>query len=205
MDLTPYVDRLRQELLAVTDAAAPEVRAAAERVTMALDPAVRMTMLELLSQAAAEITTLVPSGSVDVRPGPRRRVRRRRPTADGAVQHSRPGGTPSTRPTCQRARQTATSFGSPSGYPNRSRFGRRSSPRRAAAASTPGSSRPCAPRPASAVGHTSSSTSTSAGSGAPPTKAAPPAASSPAGSDPHVTTPPSPPGDVIAPCPRRQP
>ena len=67
MDLTPYVDRLRQELLAVTDAAAPEVRAAAERVTMALDPAVRMTMLELLSQAAAEITTLVPSGSVDVR------------------------------------------------------------------------------------------------------------------------------------------
>ena len=67
MDLTPYVDRMRHELIAVTDASAPEVRAAAERVAAALDPVARMTMLELLSQAAAEITTLVPSGSVDVR------------------------------------------------------------------------------------------------------------------------------------------
>ncbi len=67
MDITPYVDQLRAELAAVTEAGGPEVRAAAERIGAALDPATRMAMLELLSQAAAEISTLVPSGSVDVR------------------------------------------------------------------------------------------------------------------------------------------
>ncbi len=67
MDITPYVEQLRAELAAVTEAGGPEVRAAAERIGVALDPATRMAMLELLSQAAAEISTLVPSGSVDVR------------------------------------------------------------------------------------------------------------------------------------------
>jgi hypothetical protein len=67
MDVTPYVDRLRAELGAVAEAGGPEVRAAADRIATALDPAVRMTLLEALSQAAAEISTLVPSGSVDVR------------------------------------------------------------------------------------------------------------------------------------------
>ncbi len=67
MDITPYVEQLRGELAAVTEAGGPEVRAAAERIGVALDPATRMAMLELLSQAAAEISTLVPSGSVDVR------------------------------------------------------------------------------------------------------------------------------------------
>ena len=67
MDITPYVEQLRAELAAVTEAGGPEVHAAAERIGLALDPATRMAMLELLSQAAAEISTLVPSGSVDVR------------------------------------------------------------------------------------------------------------------------------------------
>jgi hypothetical protein len=67
MDITPYVDRLRHELGAVAEAGGPEVRAAAERLTLALDPAVRLTILEAVSQAAAEISTLVPSGSIDVR------------------------------------------------------------------------------------------------------------------------------------------
>ncbi len=67
MDITPYIEQLRGELLAVADAAGPDARAAAERLTLALDPATRMAMLELLSEAAAEISTLVPSGSIDVR------------------------------------------------------------------------------------------------------------------------------------------
>ncbi len=67
MDITPYVDQLRAELNAVAEAGGQEVRAAAERIGVALGPATRMAMLELLSEAAAEITTLVPSGSVEVR------------------------------------------------------------------------------------------------------------------------------------------
>ena len=67
MDIAPFVDRLRDELTAVADAGGPDVRAAAARMATALDPASRMVMLELLSEAAAEISTLVPSGSVDVR------------------------------------------------------------------------------------------------------------------------------------------
>lgn len=67
VDVTPYVERLRAELGAVAEAGGPDVRAAADRIATALDPAVRMTLLEALSQAAAEITTMVPSGNVDVR------------------------------------------------------------------------------------------------------------------------------------------
>jgi hypothetical protein len=67
MDITPYIDQLRAELVAVAEAGGPEAKAAAERLTMALDPATRMAMLELLSEAAAEVSTLIPSGSIDVR------------------------------------------------------------------------------------------------------------------------------------------
>lgn len=67
MDITPFVERLRQELSAVADAGGADVRAAADRIGIALDPATRMMLLEALSEAAAEISTLVPSGSVDVR------------------------------------------------------------------------------------------------------------------------------------------
>lgn len=67
MDITPYLDQLRSELVAVAEAGGPETVAAAERLTRALDPATRMAMLELLSEAAAEICTLMPSGSIDVR------------------------------------------------------------------------------------------------------------------------------------------
>lgn len=67
MDLTPYVDTLRSELLASAEHAPEDVRSAAERLARTLDPATRMVLLDALSQAAAEIATRVPSGSVDVR------------------------------------------------------------------------------------------------------------------------------------------
>ena len=67
MDLTPYVDSLRTDLVAAAEAGGPEVRAAAERLAVALDPAVRLALLEALSQAADEITSGLPNGSVDVR------------------------------------------------------------------------------------------------------------------------------------------
>lgn len=67
MDITPYVDSLRRDLIAAADAAGPDTRQAAERLTFALDPSARLAMMEAVSQAAAEITAEMPSGGVDVR------------------------------------------------------------------------------------------------------------------------------------------
>ncbi|WP_278258502.1 toxin-antitoxin system HicB family antitoxin [Nocardioides convexus] len=67
MDITPYVDSLRRDLLAAADGAGPEAREVAERLGYALDPAVRLAVMEAISQAAAEITAAMASGGVDVR------------------------------------------------------------------------------------------------------------------------------------------
>ncbi|CUR54814.1 HicB family protein [metagenome] len=67
MDITPYVDSLRRDLVAAAEAGGPDIKTAAERLTMALDPAARLALMEALSHAAAEITSELPSGSVDVR------------------------------------------------------------------------------------------------------------------------------------------
>ncbi len=67
MDITPYVENLRSELTAAAGAGGPEAKAAAERLALALDPAVRLALMDALSQAAAEITSELPAGSVDVR------------------------------------------------------------------------------------------------------------------------------------------
>ena len=67
MDITPYVDSLRRDLLATAEAGGPEVAAAAERLGYALEPATRLALMEALSQAAAEITASMPAGGVDVR------------------------------------------------------------------------------------------------------------------------------------------
>ncbi|WP_343905060.1 toxin-antitoxin system HicB family antitoxin [Nocardioides aquiterrae] len=67
MDITPYVESLRRDLLAAAEAAGPEAREATERLTFALDPAARLALMEAVSQAAAEITAEMPNGGVDVR------------------------------------------------------------------------------------------------------------------------------------------
>jgi len=67
MDITPYVESLRRDLLAAAEAAGPEAREAAERLSFALDPAARLALMEAVSQAAAEITAEMPDGGVDVR------------------------------------------------------------------------------------------------------------------------------------------
>ena len=67
MDLTPYLDSLRRDLMAAADASGPETRQAAERLAFALDPAARLALMEAISQAAAEITAEMPTGGVDVR------------------------------------------------------------------------------------------------------------------------------------------
>ena len=67
MDITPYIESLRRDLVAAAEAAGPETRAAAERLTFALDPSARLALMDAVSQAAAEITAEMPAGGVDVR------------------------------------------------------------------------------------------------------------------------------------------
>ncbi len=67
MDLTPYVDTLRQELATAAETAGPEARAMAERLTWPLESAARLTLLNALSDAMAEVTRELAPGSVGVR------------------------------------------------------------------------------------------------------------------------------------------
>ena len=67
MELTPFVDRLRQDLSDAAAAGGPEAQAGAERLALALVPAARMMLLEALSEAAAEITGSLDHDAVDVR------------------------------------------------------------------------------------------------------------------------------------------
>ncbi len=67
MDITPFLEGLRQDLASAADAAGPDGRAAADRMLLALEPALRLSLMEALSQAAAEITAELPDAIVEVR------------------------------------------------------------------------------------------------------------------------------------------
>lgn len=67
MDLNPYVAKLREELAIAAEAGGPQARALAERLTAPLESAIRLTLLEALSTAAAEITRDLAPGSVELR------------------------------------------------------------------------------------------------------------------------------------------
>jgi hypothetical protein len=67
MDLTPYVDNLRHELAVAAAAGGDDARALAERLTAPLESAVRLTLLNVLSDAMSELTPELAPGSVDVR------------------------------------------------------------------------------------------------------------------------------------------
>jgi len=67
MDITQFVEGLRRDLAQAANAGDPDVQAAAERLTLALDPALRLTLMDALSQAAAEITNELEGSTVEVR------------------------------------------------------------------------------------------------------------------------------------------
>lgn len=67
MELSPYVDRLREQLVSTAEAGDAEVRAVAERLSGSLDAATRLVLLDALSAAAGEITQELAPGSVEVR------------------------------------------------------------------------------------------------------------------------------------------
>ena len=67
MDLTPYADRLRSDLVTVTATATDDVREAAERIAASIDATLRLTLRGVLSEADRGLTTALPTGSVEVR------------------------------------------------------------------------------------------------------------------------------------------
>src|ERR1700676_2133113 len=67
MDLQPYVDAVRHELAVAAAAGGPDAEALAERLTAPLESAIRLALLEALSEAAGQITRDLAPRSVDVR------------------------------------------------------------------------------------------------------------------------------------------
>jgi hypothetical protein len=67
MNLTPYVEQLHRELAVAAASGGEEAREIAERLTAPLESAVRLALLEALSDAAGEITRDLAPGSVEIR------------------------------------------------------------------------------------------------------------------------------------------
>ncbi len=67
MDLMPYIELVRRELAVAAEAGGAEARALAERLTAPLESAIRLTLMEALAAAGAEITREMAPGSVWVR------------------------------------------------------------------------------------------------------------------------------------------
>src|SRR5258706_528587 len=67
MDLTPYLDALRRDLAASAAPGGPDVVRAADLLTGSLDASARLTLMEVLADAAAEITTRLGTATIEVR------------------------------------------------------------------------------------------------------------------------------------------
>jgi hypothetical protein len=66
MDLSPYVASLGRELLTVVETGGDDVSVQIERLTVSMESAIRLTLLEALSAAADEITRDLAPDSVQV-------------------------------------------------------------------------------------------------------------------------------------------
>lgn len=67
MELSEYIDNLRQEVAAVTRVAGEDVARAGQMIAEALDSSIRLTLLDVLSGAAAEITSRLDDTAVELR------------------------------------------------------------------------------------------------------------------------------------------
>lgn len=67
MNLQPFIDDVREQLLTAAENSGAESRAAAERMTATIDSALRLALLEAVSAAADEITVDLAPGSAEVR------------------------------------------------------------------------------------------------------------------------------------------
>jgi len=67
MDITHFVESLRRDLAQTAEAGGEDIRAAADRLVLALDPAIRLTLMDALSEAASEITNELDGTTVELR------------------------------------------------------------------------------------------------------------------------------------------
>ena len=67
MDLSPYVEALRRDLLAAAAAGTDDTRRTAELLAAALEPAVRLSIMDALSAATADVTAALSGVTVEVR------------------------------------------------------------------------------------------------------------------------------------------
>lgn len=67
MDLTPYTERLREQLATAAEAGGEDTRAIADRLAASVDAAARLMLLDALSAAADEVTRELAPGSVELR------------------------------------------------------------------------------------------------------------------------------------------
>jgi hypothetical protein len=67
MEFTPHVEAVRRDLAAAAQAGTAEIRDAAERLSYAVEPSLRLALLEALGIAAGEVTAQLDSAVVEVR------------------------------------------------------------------------------------------------------------------------------------------
>ena len=67
MQLTSHIEALQHDLAAVAALGDDASRQAAERISQALEPSLRLRLQDVLTEAAAEISAQLPNGRVDVR------------------------------------------------------------------------------------------------------------------------------------------
>lgn len=67
MDLTPYLDRLREDLATSASAGDQDLKRTAAVLSAALEPAARLTLMNALADMAAEVTAHLHDQVVDVR------------------------------------------------------------------------------------------------------------------------------------------
>ncbi len=67
MDLTPYIQSLRDDLLTAASVGDEEARRAATMLASAIEPATRLAIMNALSDLAAEVTGALQDTTVDIR------------------------------------------------------------------------------------------------------------------------------------------
>ena len=90
MELSPHLAALRADLSAAAAVGGDEVARAASLLGDAIEPALRLVLLDLLAEAAAELTDQLPGATVDLR------LRGREPELVATVDQAAPPPTPET-------------------------------------------------------------------------------------------------------------
>src|SRR5919204_2595905 len=67
MNVAAFVEALQQDLQRVAGVGGDAVAQAAQRIATALEPSLRLRLMDLLGEAAVELTSQLPDGRVDVR------------------------------------------------------------------------------------------------------------------------------------------